>query len=65
MKTKETTNPIRTGSADTAPWPPSKRETAQQEKKALGGQRKPLIRLNSAKEIQGFSLALIWPGFAG
>jgi hypothetical protein len=28
----------------------------RKEKKGLGGRRKPLIRLNSAKEIQGFPL---------
>jgi hypothetical protein len=30
-----------------------------------GGQRNPLIRLDSAKEIQGFFFDFFWPGFAG
>jgi hypothetical protein len=52
MKTDETVNPRRTGSAERRPWPPSRREGARKEKKALGP-RKPLIRLDSAKEIKG------------
>ncbi len=57
MKTKDTTlKPGRTGSADAAPWPPSSREAAQETKKGPGGRRNTLIRLDSAKEIQGFSL---------
>jgi hypothetical protein len=34
-------------------------EAAQEGKKAVGGRRNPLIRLNSAKEMQGFNLDFV------
>jgi hypothetical protein len=56
MKTKKTTlKPGRTGSAD-GPVASFQAGSGAQRKKRPGGRRKPLIRLNSAKEIQGFSL---------
>jgi len=47
--------PGRTASGGAAPGL-TRQETAQEIKKALGGRRNPLIRLDSAKEIKGFSL---------
>ena len=61
----------RTSSATPARWVAFKAESAHKRKKGCGGQRNSLIRLDSAKEIQGFSLrkfgwalldgAQIWP----
>jgi hypothetical protein len=42
-------------------------ERGEEEQKDFrsGGQRNPLIRLNSDKEIHGFSFDCLWPGLAG
>ena len=60
MKTKETHNPGERACADAARGrlQGGKRRT---NKKGPGGQRNPLIRLNSPMESQGFSLAGFWP----
>ena len=56
MKTKETTHePMRTGSAHAARGL-FKGGRGEKRKKGPGGRRNPLIRLDLAKEIQGFSL---------
>jgi len=55
MKTRKHNEPGRTGSAE-APVASFGREAAQKIKKGPGDRRKPLIRLDSAKESQGFSL---------
>ncbi len=56
MTVETTLKPGRMGGADEAPRPPSGREGAQRRKKGPGGPRNALIRLDSAKEKQGFSL---------
>ena len=45
-------------------WPPFEARSGAQQK-GPRGRRKALIRLDPAKEIQGYSLLLIWAGFAG
>ena len=53
MKTTKQNEPTRTGSADAARGLQLGRQAAQEIKKGAGGWRKPLKRLNSAKEIKG------------
>ena len=56
MKSKETTQePMRTHGADAGPRGSFKAGRGAKIKKGPEGQRKSLKRLNSAKEIQGFS----------
>jgi hypothetical protein len=65
MKTKETTRTHASGRLQGRPWPPSRREGAQERKKGPGGRRKVLITLDSDKENKVNSFDFLWPGFAG
>jgi hypothetical protein len=55
MKTRKHNEPGQTGSAE-APVASFRAGSGAKNKKRPGGRRKPLIRLDSAKESQGFSL---------
>ena len=69
MKTKETNGTHENGQRRRAPVASFEARSGAEITKALGGRRNPLIRLVSAKEIQGFSLLILaglcWmrPGF--
>ena len=56
MKTKETTRNPGEQAAPTRPVASFEAGSGAKIKKGPGGRRNALIRLNSAKEIQGFSL---------
>ena len=57
MKTKETTHNPGERAAPTPPVASFKAGSGARNKKGPGGRRNPLIRLDLAKEIKGFSLA--------
>ena len=60
MKTRETTNPCERA-APTPPVASFEAGSGAEKKKGPGGRRNPLIRLNSAKEIKGFSSLYFGP----